>query len=106
MIQYGADTISAMKNFVSETPASLTQKTSKLEKLGYLKRTLNKSDRRIWNFKITAKGKKMIEKVEKLSNQHCDMFNKFSKKNREKFAEILDYVSAGLIKSTKNYNKK
>lgn len=47
MVQHGADTISAMKNFVTETPASLTQKINKLENLGYLKRNLNKKDKRI-----------------------------------------------------------
>ena len=47
MISVGMDRISEMKKYLSESPASITQKLSKLEKAGYIKRTLDKNDKRI-----------------------------------------------------------
>lgn len=104
MIESGLDTIYEMKKFVTETPASLTQKINKLEKLGYLKRSLNKKDKRIWNFTITAKGKKMIEKVNKLSNENSCVFEIFSEREKECFAKILDTIGMEIIKNIKKYN--
>lgn len=53
-------------DLVFKDNASVTRIMSHLEKAGYLLRTVNESDRRKINLKVTRKGEKIIQAVQEL----------------------------------------
>ncbi len=59
------NSISDIQDWLSDSLQSLTQKSQKLEELGYLKKERNKEDPRKNILKITKKGIKVVGRVEK-----------------------------------------
>ena len=89
-------TISGISEKVFESLASLTQKTQKLQELGYLDKKKDKDDPRKNILEITVKGKKTLRRVEqKIELVSSLIFIKYKKKEKELFFEML-----------KNLNKK
>ena len=97
-------TITDLKNIFSESLASLTQKTQKLEELKYLKKEKDRDDPRKNILTVTEKGKRTLRRVEKkIDLVSALIFKKFSQREKEKFYEILDYLS---VRLKKRINKK
>ncbi len=94
-----AETISEVQKFLFDSLPSLTQKTHKLEELGYLKKEIDKSDPRQKILKITPKGKKAIERIEKkIELVSSAIFLEYPKKEKEIFLKILEDLENKLSK--------
>lgn len=99
IITEGAQKVSEMKKYSTESSASLTQKIQKLEKMGLVKRRANKQDKRRMVFFATKKAKKVIVRIErKIEFTSSIMFRKYSKQEKEKFVEILKNLEKFLSK--------
>lgn len=99
IILNGANEVLEMKKYSVESSASLTQKIQKLEKLGLIKREVNKYDKRRLKFSSTEKGEKTIIRVEKKNELASSaIFFKYSKKEKEIFVDILKNLEKFLSK--------
>jgi len=96
-INAGVDTIAEIKKLSVESSASLTQKMNKLEKIGFITRHINKKDKRKWTFKITKKGRTVlntiITKKERVLN---NLFKNFTKKERDALEKSLKKLQINL----------
>ena len=82
--------LSDLKNFFSDSLPSLTQKTQKLEELGYLKKEIEKDDPRKKRLNITENGLKALVRVEKkIEIVSSTVFLKYSQEEKENFLKIL-----------------
>lgn len=98
-ISFGMKSITQMKKHFDESMASFGQKIQKLEVLGLVERELNSEDKRKWNFKLTKKGKQILEKVEKKFDEASkDIFLDFSQKEKEDLWKLLEKIESNLIK--------
>lgn len=82
--------LSDLKIFFSDSLPSLTQKTQKLEELGYLKKEIEKDDPRKKRLNITENGLKALVRVEKkIEIVSSAVFLKYSQEEKENFLKIL-----------------
>jgi len=82
--------LSDLKIFFSDSLPSLTQKTQKLEELGYLKKEIEKDDPRKKRLNITENGLKALVRVEKkIEIVSSTVFLKYSQEEKENFLKIL-----------------
>ena len=96
-ILYLDDTLtsSQISKLMSVSKPALSSSIDKLEKKGYLYRTLNKKDRRIFNIKLTEKGKKLSE----LHNiDHTNYINFLLKDCKEDDISKLNFLHNNVIK--------
>ena len=93
-------TISELQYFFSDSLPSLTQKTNKLQELGYIqKKKKDKTDPRKNILKITKTGKKAVDRVEKkIEIVSSFIFKKYSQKEKENFLKILEDLEDKLKK--------
>jgi DNA-binding MarR family transcriptional regulator len=71
MISSGLGNIVDMREVVKESAASLGKKINKLEELKLVKRTVNKADKRKWDFSLTKKGLVKTKIIEKEFDHFC-----------------------------------
>ncbi len=91
------ETISEISERLSESLASLTQKTKKLESLGYLKKQKDKTDPRKNILEVTKKGEKTLERVEKKIEVVSSLiFRKYKKDEKELFFKMLKNLNQKL----------
>ena len=72
MISNGIGNIIEMRQFVDESAASLGKKINKLEALNLVTRTVNKVDKRKWDFTLTKKGHREIKLIEQKFATFCN----------------------------------
>ena len=100
-IYEGVCTISGMKKFSTESSASLTQKMSRLEKLGLVVRYLVENDKRKWKFKLSTKGNSVFNKIITKEKKALDnLFEDFSKKDKLCLDKLLQDLQQKLQNST------
>ncbi len=97
-----SDTPAALANFLGMTRGTVSQSLLLLEKKGYIKKTIDSSDRRVVHLNISTNGTEVLRKA-KLS----DLFIQASRilkqnKNHEYDTAIAD-VLAALQKSNQSY---
>jgi len=98
----GLNTISELSKFLSESMASLAQKTKKLEELQYIKKRKSKTDPRKNILEVTPKGKRALKRVEvKIELVSGLIFRKYKKTEKELFLEMLKNLNIKLEKKIK-----
>ena len=99
--------VSDLQEYLTDSLASLTQKTQKLESLGYLKKEKDNIDPRKNILTITKKGERALERVEKKIDLVSAMiFKKFSPKEKKKFLEMIIFLENKLENKLKKKTKK
>ncbi len=64
LISIGLDTSTSLLNDMYGTKPNMTKKLSTLEEKGFIKRTMDKKDKRIWRFALTKEGIGALETIE------------------------------------------
>lgn len=83
-------------------PPSVTRKTQVLEDAGYLKRTTDETDRRATILEVTAKGKKVSDKLMQAHRQiMSDALLDWPAKERHEFVSLFSRFSEDLMIQSK-----
>lgn len=90
LINEGTTTTTDLARIMQTSLGNIAHKTKVLEENEYLKRLINRKDKRIWTFEITEKGKKCLETI-RLTYREATKFlySEFSKEQRD---QILDFL--------------
>ena len=90
---FGHKKISEIAKELCVSMPYLTSLSDKMVEKGYLERNQSKEDRRIITIKLTAKGKKAFNKLEKIGHKYLEKkFDNFSSKELETFEKLLQRV--------------
>ncbi|KRL05355.1 MarR family winged helix-turn-helix transcriptional regulator [Liquorilactobacillus oeni] len=83
-------TAGAIADILAIRPASVTQIIKKLEAQGYIQRIKDEEDARVVRAKITSKGRKQLESLErKQTDFQTALFDVFDNDEREQFGKSL-----------------
>lgn len=91
---FGKSKLKDIAEKVSESPQSLCMIYNSLEKIGLVKREIDKSDRRNTFYSITKKGENLLEKrgIELKKTLH-KLFNQIKKDDLEEFGKALKTIN-------------
>ena len=96
-IETGVSTTTALAEIMGSTPAGITHNTKALEQAGYIERSFDKADKRIWHFKATADGNTALADVEAIYQQALkQLYSGFSDAQRRQALDFLDRVQTHL----------
>ena len=89
--------VSEVGNFIHTAGARLTETIDRLERDGLLRRKVNVNDRRSTIIRLTAAGKRLIERAYPILGTNFQRaFDTLSLADREQFISLLVKLSAGL----------
>jgi DNA-binding MarR family transcriptional regulator len=84
------DTTTKLASISQITLASITHKTKFMEEKGYIKRFVNKNDKRIWYFSLTPKGQSLLETIRGVYEEiTIPLFDQFSEVHKEQVLNLL-----------------
>jgi len=87
--------------FMGVTKAAAGQTVEKLVRLGWLRRTVEKTDRRTALLSLTKSGQQMLERYESARDKRLKkVFRGFADNELRQLANLLDRVSAEIINHT------
>jgi DNA-binding MarR family transcriptional regulator len=90
LIAVKVDTTTRMANMSQITLASITHKTKILEEKDYIRRVMDRKDKRIWYFSLTPNGKKLLETVSKVYDKvTMPLFAQLSEKEKQQIVAFL-----------------
>lgn len=79
-------------------PPFVTRKTQELEELGYIQRVADPDDRRAVCLGVTAKGRKVANKLWKVQRQTIySVLSQWPAKDRERFVKLFERFSEDLL---------
>lgn len=85
------------------SPASVAVTLKKLEKSGYIKRTVDEKDNRINNIILTEQGQEVVEKSHVIFDEiEASTFKNFTPEEKEMAGRILDKIGANLLEYYKS----
>ncbi len=91
-INNGMNTTTTLADDMQSSLANITHGTKILEEKGYIKRIVNKRDKRIWYFSITEKGKGLLETVNSI--YEAGMVPLYSQFPTGQKQQMLDFLKA------------
>jgi DNA-binding MarR family transcriptional regulator len=90
LIANKVDTTTKLAGISQITLASITHKTKLMEEKGYIQRTVNKEDKRVWCFSLTQKGQGLIETIRKIYEEiTIPLFAQFSETDKQQMLTFL-----------------
>lgn len=93
----GQTKMSDFAGVLNVTTAALTGMADKLVKEGYVARLSDPQDRRVVMISATAKGKKIVERMdEHRKGQIINMFGRVSENDRQEYLRILERIKSNL----------
>jgi len=89
----GGCKMSDIARYIDVTTAAVTGMVDRLVKSGYVQREVSAADRRIIKINLTAKGKNLVERVNKERIQLIiNIFGRISQREREEYLNILTHI--------------
>lgn len=97
-------TMGELSDYTLSDKGSMTRTVSLLEKAGMVQRSAGKTDRRVFNIKLTAKGRTFALQAQKIRDVMGDEMDKgLSAAERRQFSALVEKVTTYLKKQrTKN----
>ena len=90
LISNHIDTTTKLANISQITLASVTHKTKLMENKGYIKRVVNKEDKRVWYFSLTPKGQSLLETIRAVYEEMTiPLFAQFSELHKKQALTLL-----------------
>jgi DNA-binding MarR family transcriptional regulator len=95
----GSITVSDLANRLEIDPSTASRQIHRLERLGLVTRSSDATDRRIARLTMTAKGRKLLDRVREVSLNDFDVvLRAWSPADRARFAELLDRFREELLR--------
>ncbi len=96
----GKHQIGQIADFLGVSPPAATKNVDKLERLGLVARTPSRSDRRATLLATSRKGRRLVERYEKLKLKRLEpVLETFSTEERAQFTRLLERFAVALIRS-------
>ena len=90
LIAVKVDTTTKMANMSQITLSSITHKTKIMEEKGYIRRVMDRKDKRIWYFSLTPSGKNLLETVSRVYDKvTTPLFTKLSEQEKKQIVAFL-----------------
>jgi MarR family 2-MHQ and catechol resistance regulon transcriptional repressor len=103
LIDGKVDTTTRMANQSQITLASITHKTKIMEEKGYIRRVMDRQDKRIWYFSLTPRGQSLLETVREVYAEVTrPLFAQFSESEKQQVLTVLSATEKHLRDVTQN----
>jgi DNA-binding MarR family transcriptional regulator len=90
LIAHQVDTTTKMANVSQITLASVTHKTKLMEEKGYIRRVVNKRDKRVWRFSLTPRGRDLLEAIGEVYQEVTrPLFAQFAEAEKKQVLSVL-----------------
>lgn len=92
-IDAGTATTTALAKTMNTTLSGITHKTKSLEQSGFIERSFDKNDKRVWYFAITEEGKTSLNLIESIYEEAMrQLYSEFSKTQKQQVFDFLDKI--------------
>jgi DNA-binding MarR family transcriptional regulator len=96
-IKAGDDTTGALAGRTGSTPSNVTHMTKALEELGFMTRSVDGRDKRIWRFHITQDGDALLATVQAFYEEAVGLLlSQFTDRQRSEVSEFLKAIQEHL----------
>lgn len=98
-IDHGINTTVELSKIMHSTLPAIAYKSKSMERNGFIKRSLDKKDKRIWRFSITEKGLKTSATIETLFEKATEkLYSEFTAKQKKEALGFLHALKTHLDK--------
>ncbi len=92
-INAGTATTTALAKSVNSTLSSITHKTKSLEQSGFIKRSFDINDKRIWYFAITDEGRTSLAHIEAIYQEVTQqLYSEFTNSQKQQVFDFLNKI--------------
>ena len=103
IVQFGTATVSQISEAMNMTNAAASKTIGDLEDNGYIKKKVNKEDKRQVHIELTQKGKdKFLYIKDEIAEFTQSVFDKFGKENADKLLELMEKMYEVTSEEIKN----
>jgi len=93
----GLSTTTALAKVMDNTLGNITHKTKALEQAGYIQRSYDKLDKRVWHFGITDSGRAALAMIETIYSAALrQLFSEFPDTRKQQVFSFLDQMQSHL----------
>jgi len=92
-INAGTTTTTALAKTMNSTLSSITHKTKVLEESGFIERSFDKNDKRIWYFAITKEGRTSLKLIESIYQEALkQLYSEFTNSQKQQVFDFLNKI--------------
>lgn len=90
-ISAGTATTTTLAKTMNSTLSNITHKTKILEETGFIERSFDKNDKRVWCFAISKKGKTSLKLIESIYQEAMkQLYSEFTNSQKQ---HVLDFLN-------------